>query len=424
MSTTASNQQARAFYKRLGVSSTAGTDDIRRAFKALAMKYHPDRPGGNAVLFKELNEAHEILVDDVLRPIYDQHDIEGVLQARATGMTQKPKCPPVQTVLKITLEQLYQGIQDRPIAVPRRRCCPGCQGTGAIKNDAVASLLRACLGCQGRGQQIVNRIIGPGMMQQSQMVCDQCKGDGHAPIPAHLQCQTCQGKRIITLQDPVLVNVPRGAPNGYTIILSDEGEQLKSNISTGDLHFKVEQVPHATFRREHNNLYVTHTLTLLEALVGGSFELAHLDGSMLKLHLPKETVIRPGTTTCVPDRGMPDMRDPSRRGKLLISFDVLFPTAEQLALPGDKRELLQLALSDIAGRSHPPASPLSATDPSHILPCEELELESINVETEKQQQTRDFAELQQHLQQQAEMQNGQHPHRQQQHTQHVQCAQQ
>lgn len=416
------------FYNRLGVSQSATQDDIKRAYRALALRCHPDRPGGDAAKFKDLTEAHEVLTNPTLRQIYDQRGVKGVKEAQAQGVPQKPKSQPIRVNLAMTLEELFVGVHDKAFPLPRRRLCNTCAGIGTKSPDI--KVHDGCPACNGRGHQVVHRRIGPNMMQQMQMQCNQCNGDGQAQIPIDARCQTCEGKRIITTQDSTPINVPRGSPNGYTMTVVGEGEQVHRNMERGDLCLKVQELPHSRFKREHNNLHITQSISLFEALVGGSFQLQHLDGSKLSVQLPSNSVIRPGMVQCIRDAGMPDFRQPWKRGHLLITFDVTFPTADMLS-SADIRGLLKQALN--------PSSKDTSSLPAEVDPTTQVtasfmektnmdalscELENIDIAAEKQKQMQEFSELQQYLQEEAEAQQPQsHQRHHQQHGQ-PQCTQQ
>ena len=192
------------YYELLGVDKKASYDEIRKAFRKLALKNHPDR-GGDKEKFQELNAAYEVLSDKEKRDLYDKYGEDGVKDGgRGGGMdisdlfgfgggrrqeAGPKKGKPVMHPMKLSLEEVYAGKQTK-IAVNRERICAACEGRGG-KEGAV----QKCPTCKGRGVVVKMQQLGPGMYTQSQGPCDECRGKGEI-IDEKNKCKECNGKKV------------------------------------------------------------------------------------------------------------------------------------------------------------------------------------------------------------------------------------
>lgn len=257
------------YYNILKVSRSATEDDLKKSYKRLAMKWHPDKnPATNQeaeAKFKLISEAYDVLSDPHKRQIYDLYGPQGL---KASDFNNTPSYQsahgagpkPIETQLLCTLEELYKG---------------------------------------ARKKMKISRLL-----------------------PDHF------GKPM-TVQEILKIDIKPGWKKGTKITFPEKGNQ-EPGLAPADLIFVVEEKPHAVFRRDGNDLVVNHKISLLEALTGLSLNLTALDGR--NLTLPVTDIIKPGSEVVIPNEGMPVSKDPSKKGNLIIKFDTMFPsrlTAEQ-----------------------------------------------------------------------------------------------
>lgn len=214
------------FYERLGVEKTCTMDEIKKAFRKLALKHHPDR-GGDKETFQNLQNAYEVLIDKDKRDIYDKYGEDGLKEGAGAGggmddilgqmfggmggrggrqQAGPKKGKPVMHPLKVSLEEIYTGKQTK-IAVNRERICSKCEGKGG-KDGAV----QKCGTCRGRGMVNKMTMLGPGMYSQTTGPCDDCRGQGEV-IDEKNKCKTCNGKKVVKEKKILEAQIDKGAPN-------------------------------------------------------------------------------------------------------------------------------------------------------------------------------------------------------------------
>lgn len=313
-------QAAKNYYDVLQVPRSASDDQIKRAYRKLAVKYHPDKnPGSEEASrkFQELGNAYEVLSDREKREIYDQYGEEGVKQHSAQNAQgggggggfggdifsqffgggfrfgqeeeeeKTPRGNDVVVELEATLEDLYVGAtrdvwREKNVLRP----APG---------------KRKC-NCKNK---MVTKQIGPGMYQQF----------------AQQVCQDCPNVRYEREGTPMQVDIEKGMKDGQEIVFYEEGEPVMEG-DPGDLKFVVRTAAHERFQREGDNLRMQLTISLVDALVGFEKSVPHLDGHAVSLGT--KGVTRPGEVRKVAGEGMP-VYESSKRGDLIITFAVDFP---------------------------------------------------------------------------------------------------
>jgi len=295
----------RDYYEVLGVDKSASERDIKKAYKRLAMKYHPDRNEGDKAQeekFKEVQEAYEILTDDQKRAAYDQYGHAGVDPNRGGGHGQGADFGDIfgdvfgdifgggrggsrqqrarqgsdlRYNLELSLEEAVRG-KSVEIRVPTLVSCEHCDGSGAKKGSKPTT----CPTCHGSGQ--VQMRQGFFAVQQT---CPTCSGKGKIISDP---CGYCHGQGRVEKTKTLSVKVPPGVDTGDRIRLSGEGEAGEAGAPPGDLYVQVHVKDHGIFVRDGNNLYCEVPLSFTRAALGGDIEVPTLDGKV-KLKITAET---------------------------------------------------------------------------------------------------------------------------------------
>lgn len=294
----------RDYYEVLGVAKDAADRDIKKAYKRLAMKYHPDRTSGDKDLeekFKEIQEAYEILIDSDKRAAYDQFGHAGVDPNRGAGAgaadfgdifgdvfgdifgggragggrRRARQGADLRYNLEMSLEEAVRG-KSVEIKVPTLVACEPCDGSGAKKGSSPTT----CPTCHGNGQ--VQMRQGFFAVQQT---CPTCSGKGKIISDP---CTSCHGQGRTEKTKTLSVKIPAGVDTGDRIRLTGEGEAGEAGAPPGDLYVQVHVRDHDIFKRDENNLYCEVPLGFTLAALGGELEVPTLDGQV-KLKVPAET---------------------------------------------------------------------------------------------------------------------------------------
>jgi len=309
-------------YDALGVNQQATEDEIKKAFKSLALKHHPDR-GGDADKFKEIAQAYEVLSNPEKRQAYDSFGEEG-LNSQSQGQNPNDifeqmfgrrsrvmRTPDITHRIEISLEDIFTGIQ-RSVRFTRDLVCKTCQGKGATKTDA-------CKRCGGSGTILTRQNVG--FMVAMQSACPDCAGQGFR-VPPGCSCPVCAGNGKVEEKETFELRIPRGCENRQKFLFPGKGDELPGHVP-GDVVIEVVEKTHAKFLRVGNDLHVKQKVGLIDALAGVKFEHKHLDGKTVSIAGAPNEVVKPGTIWKVPGLGMNPI------GSLFVSFDVLFPESVQ-----------------------------------------------------------------------------------------------
>ena len=333
-------------YELLEISKTATDDEIRRAYKKAALKYHPDRnrenPEAANIKFQEINNAYKTLGNPDKRYNYDKFgvidgedsapemptngfpfDIFGNIFGGMSGMgnhnqrQQQFKSPDKKITINLTLADVYNG-KSVPIDFTKNAKCDGCDGTGSNRPDGI----KICSNCNGQGRIIRMMRTGP-IVQQTVEPCFTCSGVGKSIAPG-CQCPKCNGNKTISMKRHVDCYVRPGATPGSTITFKNEADWVPDCSDVGDLVVSVS-VPNemGIFRREGHHLIMKKSISLLEALTETRFRFKHLDDRVIEVKYDK--IIHPSQRMVIKREGMPDLMDNTTRGNLIIVFDVIFP---------------------------------------------------------------------------------------------------
>ena len=353
-------------YEVLGVSQSATEKEIKKGYKRLAMKYHPDRTQGDKEKeeqFKEVKEAYEILNDSEKRSMYDQHghaafeqgqgggghggfgggggsfdDIFGDIfggGGRGRGQQRAQRGSDLRYNLDLTLEEAVKG-KTLEIKVPTFVSCDPCTGSGAKKGTSA----KTCSTCHGHGQ--VQMRQGLFAVQQT---CPTCSGKGKV---IQTPCPICRGQGRVEKTKTLSVKIPPGVDTGDRIRLSGEGEAGESGAPAGDLYVQANVKDHAIFVRDENHLYCEVPIGFSTAALGGEIEVPTLAGKV-KLKVPKET--QTGKMFRLRGKGVKSVRSTST-GDLMCKVVIETP----VNLSGDQADLLR-QLEEKMGKSSSKHSP-------------------------------------------------------------------
>ncbi|KAG0230057.1 Type I HSP40 co-chaperone [Actinomortierella wolfii] len=353
------------YYDILEVDPSCTDNELKKAYRKLALKYHPDKTGGaTSEKFQDISHAYDILSDPQKRQIYDQYGEAGLTGEGGPGggmgglspedlfshffggggSRSRPSGPrkgkDVAHGLKVTLEDLYKG-KTTKLALQKNVICDKCDGRGG-KEGAV----KTCQTCNGQGIRLMLRQIGP-MMQQIQQPCQDCRGEGEIINPKD-KCKQCNGRKVTQTRKVLEVHIDRGMKDGRKIVFSGEGDQAPGTVP-GDVIIVLEQREHERFKRNGDDLYYNAKIDLVTALAGGKLQIPHLDDRVLVVDILPGEVIKPGDLKAVMGQGMPTERHHDF-GNMYIHFDIEFPAAGWTELA--KIEQLRSIL--------PPAQPLPA----------------------------------------------------------------
>lgn len=306
---------------------------IKKAYRRLAMTHHPDK-GGDEENFKEIQTAFAVLSDEEKRQVYDEYGEEGLRDGAGPadahdlfsamfgggGMSTRgpKKGDNVVHSLKVTLEDLYKGKMSK-LAIIRNRSCNTCDGRGTTVKNGV----KTCAVCHGRGIQVTLNQIGPGMVQQVQSHCRNCKGMGEV-ISDKDRCPTCGGDKVTKERKVLEVYVDKGMQHSQKITFTGEANANPGSIP-GDVVVVLKQEDHPEFTRKENNLIYEKEVSLTDALCGFEFYIKQLDGRLLHVVSRTGSVITPGLVRSIPHEGMPTWRNPIERGYMFVKFSVKFP---------------------------------------------------------------------------------------------------
>ena len=358
------------YYKVLEVARNASEADIKKAYRRLAMKYHPDRNPGDAEAeeqFKEAKEAYEVLSDAQKRAIYDQHGHDGMEAmrqgggpggagfgggadfgdifgevfgdifggGRRGGRSQVFRGADLRYELELDLAQAVFGYTTE-VEIPRLMECETCHGSGCAKGSSPVT----CDQCQGSGQMRISQ----GFFQLQQP-CNKCRGTGRI---VKNPCDTCLGQGRVRRTRKLSVKVPAGVSTGDRIRLAGEGEAGRNGGPPGDLYIEMNVKPHPIFEREGDDLSCEVPISFATAVLGGSVNVPTLEGEV-SIKIPAET--QSGRVFRLRDKGVKPVRGGSR-GDLFCRVVVETP----VNLSAEQRELLkkfdQSLRSD--GRGHTP----------------------------------------------------------------------
>ncbi|ORY72570.1 hypothetical protein BCR35DRAFT_282007 [Leucosporidium creatinivorum] len=321
------------FYKVLGVKRSATDAEIKKSYRKLSKKYHPDKNPDEAAKakFLEVGHAYEALSDPESRKIYDRFGEEGLKQQQGQGGgfhdpfdvfrnafgggNQQRRGQNMIAEMEVDLESIYKG-DTMTFSIAHKAICESCDGTGARSEKDIVD----CPVCEGRGIRLVRHQLGPGIFQQVQMHCDVCGGRGRKI--KHV-CSECKGHRIVQTTSELILHIDRGMPEGAEVLFEGEADE-SPDLPAGDVIVRVRsRRKEGGFVRKESNLYWQETLTVAEALLGFKRTVMGLDGH--EIVLSRSGVTQPGFVQTVKGEGLPVYHE-SGHGDLFVEYSVVLPS--------------------------------------------------------------------------------------------------
>lgn len=335
------------YYDILGVAKSASEDDIKRAFRKLAQKYHPDKKGGDEARFKEVSEAYAILSDKKKRAEYDTYgktfagngpgggfggfdfsnfegfsgangqsfefdlgDIFGEFFGGGGGGRRTRRGRDVSIDIELPFRDAIFGTERR-VLINKMTVCDTCEGKGAKKGTK----MKTCVSCNGKGEVRETRNSFFGTFTSTRQ-CSACRGKGE--VPEH-PCEACRGEGVRKKEEEIHIVIPAGVSDGEMIRMPGRGESVTAG-GAGDLYVKLHVRPHDVFSREGHHLLTELPIKLTDALLGGEYRIPTLDGEE-RVTVPAGVVH--GEVLRIREKGVPYGR--GSRGDLLVTVSIMFP---------------------------------------------------------------------------------------------------
>jgi molecular chaperone DnaJ len=349
----------RDYYEILGVSKNADATEIKKAYRKMAVKYHPDKnPGDNEAeeKFKEAAEAYDVLSNNDKKARYDRFGHQGMGGNQGGGYygggmsmddifsqfgdifgqagfggfggqsqgRRVQKGSNLRIKVKLNLEEIAKGIEKK-IKVNKFVGCKTCSGTGAEKGSSFTT----CSTCRGAGRvtRITNTILG---QMQTASTCPACEGEGKIIAT---KCKTCHGDGIMRDEEVISINIPAGVAEGMQLNVAGRGNAAPRGGIPGDLIISIEELEHAELKRDGNNLYYNCYISFIDATLGTSIEIPTLDG---KAKFKVDAGTQSGKVYRLRGKGLPEVNSYDR-GDLLVDVNVWTPQT----LSSEEKESLE-----------------------------------------------------------------------------------
>ena len=337
------------YYAILGVSKTASADEIKKAYRKMAMQYHPDRNPGNKeaeAKFKDINEAYEVLKDEQKRAAYDRYghaafangmgggaganpfngfdftgsgfadvfsDIfsEFTGQGRSRQRSYAERGDDIRYDVTLSLEEAFEGVE-KEITITTSKECETCHGHGTADGKEPP----VCATCGGSGKVRTQQ----GGFFVFETTCPQCRGAGRVVLD---KCKKCRGTGKEKIEKALKVKIPAGIENGTRMRVAGEGEVGKNGGAKGDLYVFITVKHHGTFERDGADLFVEQPISMTMAALGGKFKLKGIDGEDIDIEVKAGT--QPFDRLRLKGKGMRYI-NADKRGDLYVQFKVMMPT--------------------------------------------------------------------------------------------------
>lgn len=333
------------YYQILGLAKGASRDEVKKAFRKLSAQFHPDKKTGDEEKYKEITEAYAVLGDEKKKAEYDTYghsfnggggggqgqgfggfnwsnmqqgggqgfefDISDIFENFGFGGSRKAeRGSDISIDINLKFEESIFGVT-RKVLLTKNSTCTVCTGTGAKKGSAVVS----CTTCNGAGKIHENRQTFMGSFSTVRE-CTACNGTGKIPKE---KCTNCNGAGIARAQEEIEIKIPAGIQNGEVIRMTSRGEAM-AGAQSGDLYIKVHVEQHETIKRDGSTLFTKLQVKLTDALLGGSYKVETLDGSV-NINIPAS--ITHGEMLRIKGKGVPV--DGKNRGDFIVKVELVMP---------------------------------------------------------------------------------------------------
>lgn len=363
------------YYKILGINKAANEEDIKKAYRRLAHQYHPDKNGGDAEKFKQINEAYQVLSNKEKRAQYDRFgrvfdgqnpfgkespfdginfefgfdpgnlsdlgDVNDIFEAFFDGLGLKRKRKTyehgadLETNLEVSLEEAFRG-SAKKLNIDSFIVCEKCSGNGYFTKDGLST----CSACNGQGEIKESRRSFFGSFNHIK-TCDKCWGNGQIP---NKSCATCRGEGRMQKEREVEINIVPGIEDGQIIKVAKTGDVGLRGAATGDLYVRIKVIPHPIFERRGADLLIKKEIDLLDVLLEKKIAVKTIGGNTLNINIPSHFNLTDDFR--IISEGMPRLSS-SGRGDLYVKFIVKQPTK----LSKKARELLENLKKEIDDQS-------------------------------------------------------------------------
>ena len=343
---------AKDYYEILGISRDADENEIKKAYRKLALKYHPDKNPNDAeaaAKFREATEAYDVLSDADKRSQYDRFgrvmddnnmggfsgtgssmfddllgdvfgDFFGRSSSRSSKASRAAKGSPIKMSQEISFEEAIFGVE-KELKINKNENCKRCDGTGAEPGG-----MTICDNCNGQGV-----VIQRSSIFAVQTTCPKCQGTGQ--IIKH-KCKECHGSKTHRIEKVLNIKIPAGIDDGMILRVRDEGNAGVNGGPAGDLHLLIKVKPHKVFKRDGNDLHIELPVTVFDAMLGNEFEIELLDGSKETIEVKAGTQF--GEQIVLKNKGVAAMQG-YNKGNLYVDLRILIPTK----LSKDQKEVLE-----------------------------------------------------------------------------------
>jgi len=337
---------ARNYYEVLEIPNNSSEADIKKAYKKLAIKWHPDKNPTNKeeaeAKFKEISEAYQVLSDPQKRETYDRFGEEGIKNEGNMGSSEFFNSPddifkmffgqqgfsdhsffqninrstvrktePKIVNIPISLKDLYHGTKKK-VTIKLKNICQKCLGNGGEN-------MKICNGCNGKGIKIIDRMLNPSMVQRMQTTCDVCNGNKKV---SDVKCSLCNGKCIELNEKQFLLTINPGTKKEEKLVFQGAGDQLP-NEERGDLLFIIKEDNNTLFQRIENDLIYEYHITFGDSIIGVDVLFEHLNGE--KILYKEKNMIKNNSYTVIKNRGMPINKENNSFGDLYIVYIIDYP---------------------------------------------------------------------------------------------------
>jgi len=316
------------YYEILGVAKNVSQEDLKKVYRELTKKWHPDKNQGNPEAeekFKEITEAYEILSDTDKRAKYDRFgNSSGFQNINFSHDFQQRRVRYGENMIlniKVTMEEIFTGV-NKQYKYRRNDKCSECSGIGGTKQ-------KTCGVCNGSGMvsQVIETPVG---LFRQMMPCNYCDTLGFIVEDA---CKKCSGSGVVSVEETIDVSIPRGVQSGMTFVMPSKGHAIKAG-ECGDLHINITEITHKLYTRVRNDLKITLNLSYPQLVLGDKVEIDTIEGGRIRISIPEHTSV--GANLKIPSKGLYGYKE-ATRGDMIVSIGLNIPKV----ITDEERELLE-----------------------------------------------------------------------------------